>query len=186
MSELTPEEFAAFQEIATRVFNAARAGEAAELAAFLDAGIPVNLTNEKGDSLLMLASYHGHLDATRILLEKGADPERRNDRGQAPLAGAAFKGEMDIARLLLDHGAAVDGSGDDGRTALMTAAMFDRIAMVELFVERGADIEARAADGVTAEGAARAMGAAKAAERLGALRQDKTASPKERPAAGEA
>ena len=43
MSELTPEEYAAFQEIATRVFDIARAGEAGELASFLDAGIPPNL-----------------------------------------------------------------------------------------------------------------------------------------------
>lgn len=168
-TDLTPEEYAAFQELATRAFNAARSGDTAELGSFLDAGMPANLTNEKGDTLLMLASYHGHVDATRLLLEKGADPERRNDRGQTPLQGAAFKGEMEIAALLLDHGAAVDGAGEDGRTALMMAAMFDRVAMIDLFVERGADIHRTAADGVTAKGAAEKMGAEKAVERLAAL-----------------
>ena len=41
------------QEIAQRMFDAARAGDADTLAAFLDAGGPVNLTNGTGDTLLI-------------------------------------------------------------------------------------------------------------------------------------
>src|SRR5918995_7478196 len=111
---------------AQRVFQHARAGQSQELENLLRMGLPPNLRNEKGDSLLMLASYHGHVDAVRALLEHGADPELANDRGQTPLAAAAYQGDAAMVLLLLDLGADVNGCGHNGRTALMTAAMSNR------------------------------------------------------------
>lgn len=46
-----------------------------------------------GNTLLMLAAYHGHAETANALLALGADPDRTNDRGQSPLAGSIFKGE---------------------------------------------------------------------------------------------
>src|SRR5687768_11986281 len=82
-----------------QVFQQARAGEAGVLATLLAQGLPPNLRNERGDSLLMLACYHGHMDAARVLLEHGADPALMNDAGQAPLHAAAFKGDLAVAAL---------------------------------------------------------------------------------------
>jgi ankyrin repeat protein len=48
-----------------KVFGYARTGDAEALAVLLGQGLPPNLRNERGDSLLMLASYHGHLGAAR-------------------------------------------------------------------------------------------------------------------------
>ena len=62
--QMTPEEAAEFTE---QVFNKAREGDAAMLAALLSKGLPANLRNHKGDTLLMLASYHGHHEAVRVL-----------------------------------------------------------------------------------------------------------------------
>lgn len=70
-------------------------------------GIPPNLTNHKGDTLLMLAAYHGHAETTKMLLDKGADPNVLNDRGQSPIAGAVFKGSDDVVRLLFERKADV-------------------------------------------------------------------------------
>jgi uncharacterized protein len=151
---------------AQRVFDHARAGRDAELAELLAMGLPANLRDHKGDSLLMLASYHGHPDAARRLLEHGADPELANDRGQTPLAGAAFKGDAAMARLLLEKGAAVDGSGPDGKTALMIAAMFDRMEIIDLLLAAGADPQAQDVTGLTAADAAQKMGAQNAWARL--------------------
>ncbi|HSK61600.1 MAG TPA: ankyrin repeat domain-containing protein [Actinomycetospora sp.] len=117
------------RELATRVFGMARDGDAASLAAYVDAGVPVDLTNSKGDTLVMLAAYHGHADAVRVLLERGADADRLNDRGQSPLAGAVFKGEEAVVRALV-------GAGADPRaghpTAVDTAVMFERPDLLEL------------------------------------------------------
>jgi ankyrin repeat protein len=117
-------------ELAGRLFDHARGGDAATLAAYADAGVPVDLANDKGDTLLMLAAYHGHAAAVKALLERGADPDRANDRGQTPLAGAVFKGEDEVIRALLAGGA-------DPRagipSAVDTARLFDRSALLELF-----------------------------------------------------
>ncbi|KFE62491.1 ankyrin repeat domain-containing protein [Hyalangium minutum] len=151
----------------TRVaFEHARAGNTGRLAWLLAAGLPVNLSNERGDTLLMVASYHGHLQTTRILLENEADPDRANCHGRMALAGAAFKGDLAIARLLLDHGARVDGTARDGRTALMYAAMCDQLELLELLVARGSEPALQDATGCTALEHARSTGARRAVEWL--------------------
>ncbi|WP_204047725.1 ankyrin repeat domain-containing protein [Microbispora siamensis] len=118
------------EEFATRLFDLARSGRTEALCAYVDAGVPVNLRNQKGDTLLMLAAYHGHAATVRALGERGADPDLANDRGQTPLAGAVFKKEPEVVRVLLELGAdryagtpsAVDTArmfGDDEIVALM-------------------------------------------------------------------
>ena len=42
-------------DLASRIFDMARNGDAATLAAYLDAGVPATLTNTNGDTLVMLA-----------------------------------------------------------------------------------------------------------------------------------
>ena len=84
------------------LFALVREGDTQQLGAMVTQGVPVNFRNEKGDSLIMLASYHGHLETSRLLLEAGADANVPNDQGQTPLAGVAYKGYLDIAELLLD------------------------------------------------------------------------------------
>ncbi|MGF6755748.1 ankyrin repeat protein [Paraburkholderia sp. GAS42] len=146
-------------EVAREVFELARRGDAATLAVVIEKGVPPNLRNEKGDSLLMLAAYHGHVDAVRTLAERGADPNLRNDNGQTPIAGAAFKGFKGVVETLLAHGADVEGASPDGRTALMIAAMFNRTEIVDLLIANGANPNARDAGGFTPLDAANKMGA---------------------------
>jgi uncharacterized protein len=92
-------------DLASRIFDMARNGDAATLAAYLDAGVPATLTNTNGDTLVMLASYYGHESAVAALIARGADVDRHNSRGQTPLAGAVFKNETTIMELLLGAGA---------------------------------------------------------------------------------
>ena len=141
------------------VFGLVRAGDDAQLAEMVAKGLPVNFRNDKGDSLIMLASYHGHLETARVLLEAGADPNVANDQGQTPLAGVAYKGYLEIAQLLLQHGANVEGASPDGKTPLMMAAMFNRCAIVTLFLEHGARLDAVDSRGMTALSLAASMGA---------------------------
>ncbi|WP_328899178.1 ankyrin repeat domain-containing protein [Streptomyces sp. NBC_00441] len=120
-------------ELASKVFDLARAGDADALAAYVDAGVPANLTNDRGDSLLMLAAYHGHAPAVTALAARGADPGRVNDRGQTPLAGAVFKGEEAVIRALLDAGA---DPAAGTPSAVDTARMFGKDDLLELFGAR--------------------------------------------------
>jgi ankyrin repeat protein len=110
-------------EFAGRLFTMAREGDTTTLVAYLDAGVAPDLANQSGDTLIMLAAYHGHAETVAALLARGADPNRANDRGQTPLAGAVFKGEPDVIRALVAAG------GDPAAgspSALATAAMFER------------------------------------------------------------
>ncbi|MEU9288879.1 ankyrin repeat domain-containing protein [Streptomyces sp. NPDC048275] len=117
-------------ELATKIFDLARRGETEALVAYVDAGVPANLTNDRGDSLVMLAAYHGHAEAVRALLERGAEANRVNDRGQTPLAGAVFKGEEAVIRALLDGGA---DPAAGTPSAVDTARMFGKTELLELF-----------------------------------------------------
>ena len=117
-------------ELATKIFDLARRGETETLVAYVDAGVPADLTNDRGDSLVMLAAYHGHADAVRALLERGAQADRVNDRGQTPLAGAVFKGEEAVIRVLLAAGA---DPAAGTPSAVDTARMFAKTDLLELF-----------------------------------------------------
>jgi ankyrin repeat protein len=110
-------------DLAARIFDMARSGDAAALAAYVDVGVPVNLTNTNGDTLVMLASYHGHESTVAALIARGADVNRHNNRGQTPLAGAVFKNETTIIELLV--GADADPLAGSP-SALETARFFER------------------------------------------------------------
>lgn len=128
--QLPPEALA----LATKLFDYARQGSTPELSQYLSAGIPSNLTNHKGDTLLMLAAYHGHPETVKVLVEKGADVDAVNDRGQSPVAGAVFKGEEEVVRVLVEAGAdLVKGQPN----AWEAAVMFRREEVLRMFREAG-------------------------------------------------
>ncbi|NEB05862.1 ankyrin repeat domain-containing protein [Streptomyces sp. SID13726] len=117
-------------ELATKIFDLARQGQTEALVAYVDAGVPAGLTNDRGDSLVMLAAYHGHADAVRALVSRGAAAGGANDRGQTPLAGAVFKGSADVIEALLEGGA---DPAEGTPSAVDTARMFGRTELLELF-----------------------------------------------------
>jgi ankyrin repeat protein len=114
---------------AHRMFDLARSGSTDQLAGQLAGGLPANLTNDKGDTLLILAAYHNHPLTVAALLEHGADPARVNDRGQTALAAAVFRKNADSVRALLAAGA---DPADGSPSATETAAFFNLPEMADL------------------------------------------------------
>lgn len=110
-------------ELANWLFDLARDGDAARLAAYVDAGAPVDLTDSEGNTLLMLGSYHDQPAVVRELVARGADVNALNGRGQSPLAGAVFKQADEVIGVLLEAGADPDLGTP---TARATAEMFGR------------------------------------------------------------
>lgn len=131
-TEITGENAPSFAELQRMALDAARQGDTEMLAPMIEAGLPVELKDGKGNSLLMLASYHGNAKAAGLLLEKGAVPDARNDLEQTPLAGVAFTGHLEIARLLLRAGADPLADQGSGKTPVMVAAMSGHLKMVRL------------------------------------------------------
>jgi uncharacterized protein len=118
------------RQLAAEAFDLARQGDATALADRIDAGVPVDVTNDRGDTLLMLAAYHSHADAVRVLLERGAQPDGDSDRGQTPLAGAVFKEAQDVIDALLEAGA---DPAAGAPSAIDTARMFGKQELLRRF-----------------------------------------------------
>ena len=116
-------------ELAHWLLDRARVGEAERLADYADHGMPVDLTDASGNTLLMLAAYHGHAETVRVLAERGADVNAVNDRGQTPMAAAVFKGYRDVVEVLVAAGADADRGSP---TARESAVFFERSAIAAL------------------------------------------------------
>ena len=116
-------------EIGAHCFDLARTGRTADLLAYLDAGVPVDLTDAHGNTLLMLAAYHEHADTVGALLVRGAAPGALNDRGQTSVAGAVFKGAADVVAALVAAGADPDAGTPSARASAM---FFGRTEMLGL------------------------------------------------------
>jgi ankyrin repeat protein len=121
-------------ELAHWLFDRARLGEARRLAAYVEAGTPANLTDAHGNTLLMLAAYHGHAAAVQTLIDHGAVVDAVNDRGQTPLAGAVFKGYEDVVQVLIAAGADPRAGTP---SAWDTATFFDRPDLLEILRSAG-------------------------------------------------
>lgn len=123
MSEPSSEPSPEMIQVALDLFDAAREGQTTRVLAYVDAGVPVDLTDHQGNTLLMLAAYHGHADLVDGLAERGADVDAANDRDQVAIAGALFKGYDDVVVVLVRRGAGLDIGTPTARDA---AAMFER------------------------------------------------------------
>lgn len=145
------------------VHEAAAIGDVARLRALLDSDPAlVNSWSPDGGQPLHFAAFFGHVDATRLLLERDADANEhaRGFNGVAPINAAAANEPKpnevctEIVRVLLDAGADPGAAQGGGSTALHSAAAAGNADLVRLLVARGADADAATDDGRTARGLA--------------------------------
>ena len=101
-------------EVVAGVFDLARDGLTGPLGEMIDAGVPLDLVNGRGDSLLIVAVYGQQHDTVRELLRRGADTAIVNAMGQTALACAVFRGNEPILLDLLEAGADPDLGSHSG------------------------------------------------------------------------
>lgn len=106
----------------------ARQGRTADLSELVQRGVPVDVQDADGNTMLMLAAYRGHLETVRTLVALGADVDLRNARDQSPIAGALFKGEDEIVAELRAAGADLDAGTPSARA---TAALLGASALLD-------------------------------------------------------
>ncbi|WP_435299719.1 ankyrin repeat domain-containing protein [Timonella sp. A28] len=111
------------------VFDFARAGHTQELAEMLDAGVPVDLTNARNDSLLIVATYAQQAEAVSLLLSRGAPTDHINNMGQTALSCAVFRNDEGVLRQLLSAGADPHAGA---HSALAIAQQFGLSAMADI------------------------------------------------------
>lgn len=73
------------------------------------------------------------IELVRLLLERGADPNRGNDHGWTKLHQAGYSNQRELAQLLLEAGARTDLSArGDGGTPLVVALFWGHRQVVDL------------------------------------------------------
>jgi len=87
------------------------------------------MADAAGNTMLMLAAYHGHADTVTALVTRGASVDAVNDRDQTPLAGAVFKGYADVIAVLVAAGADADLGAPSARAS---AVFFERPDLLAL------------------------------------------------------
>jgi ankyrin repeat protein len=133
------------------VFEAAAFGRTERLRGLLDEEpARANAFGDDGFQPLGLACFFGHVEAARLLLDRGADPNTlaRNEHIQTSALHAAAASEnkdpetqYELCKLLLDHGADPNlpqGGGDEGFRAIDAARQNGDERLEQLLREHGA------------------------------------------------
>jgi hypothetical protein len=90
---------------------------------------------------LTCAAGHGHLEAVRLMLEVGADPDRVDGNCDTPLMHAAGGGHLEVLRVLLGRGVAVDVvEPEAGWTAFHYACSNNAPECAEALARAGCDV----------------------------------------------
>uniref|UniRef100_A0A146Q8X9 Ankyrin repeat and SAM domain-containing protein 6 n=1 Tax=Fundulus heteroclitus TaxID=8078 RepID=A0A146Q8X9_FUNHE len=103
--------------------------------------VPVDCTDEEGNTGLQFASASGHENLVRFLLRKGASVDSRNNYGWTPLMQAARFGHLTVAHILLENGAEINGRNRLGASVLSMAARGGHVHVVNLLLESGAYVD---------------------------------------------
>ncbi|MBP7769684.1 MAG: ankyrin repeat domain-containing protein [Aliarcobacter sp.] len=143
MEAILEEEQKRYEELQVFALDFARTGKTEDLKAMLQAGMPVNLCDHKGNTLIMLASYNGNLETTSMLVDFGADVDKKNDKGQTPLAGVCFKGYLEIVKILVKNGANIYENNGMGTTPIMFASMFGNTEIVKYLSEQNSSFKSK-------------------------------------------
>ena len=124
-----------FEAGATPFVRAAQSSDVALMKLLLAHGADPKMPTDIGDTALTAAGGIGwvegvtyerspkdNLEAVRLLLDLGLDPNAANGDGRTALMGAAHKGRNDVVQLLVDRGAKLDtrdkGSRDTGNAVV--------------------------------------------------------------------
>jgi ankyrin repeat protein len=110
-----------FEAGATPFVRAAQSGDVELMKLLMMHGADPKIPTDFGDTALSAAAGIGwvegvtyehsvkdNLEAVKLLLDLGLDPNSANRDGRTPLMGAALKGRNEVVQLLVDRGAKLD------------------------------------------------------------------------------
>jgi len=113
---------------ATAFIRAAQSSDTELMSLLLKHGADPKAVTQFGDNALTAAAGMGwvdgvtyersakeNLEAVRMLLDLGLDPNTANSEGRTPLMGAALKGRPEVIQLLADRGAKLDARDKGSR-----------------------------------------------------------------------
>jgi len=105
---------------------------------FLDRGVDVNGTNNRGETPLMIAAGEHQPQILRLLIERGADVNYLNADGRTALMYAAEEGAANAIRILIKNGADPKLHGSDrGYAAIHLAASDGHVEVIREMLDKG-------------------------------------------------
>jgi ankyrin repeat protein len=138
------------QNLDSRLAEAARSQDPAEVTRLLKEGANPNARDKNGRTPLMESASEGYTPVVRALLENGAEVNAKDHVGWTALFWAAFSNRTETLRALVAHGADVNARDGEGRTALSWAASSGYTEVVLALIEKGGHVNAKDSYGWTA------------------------------------
>ena len=121
------------------LIDAASAGDAAAVSAFVTRGTRLDSRDRFGRTALLAAADAGYEDIVMTLLAGGAQVDTAKPDGWTPLMAAAHKGHRGIVSALLQSGASVTSRLTNGYTTLLAAIEFGDCEMIAGLIDAGAN-----------------------------------------------
>ena len=134
------------------LFEACALGRTDRIAGLLDADPAlVNSHAPDGFTALGLACFFRHVEAAKLLLDRGAVPSQPSSNALhlAPLHSAVASDSFELVNLLLDRGAEPNPKEASGSTPLHSAAGHGNRTIIDRLLQAGADPNAQTNDGKT-------------------------------------
>ena len=126
------------------LLQAARKGDVEAVKKALNKGVPIESTNDRGETPLCLAVIGGHVPTISALLSRNARIEARTKKGLTPLLCArenVSTSRVNVMRVLLSAGANLDAKDENGDTALHHALSLNRLDWVQLLLSSKPNLE---------------------------------------------
>ena len=117
----------------------------------LSVGVPVDITNGRGQTPLYGAVWFGMYAIAELLISSGADVNIHSVGNvlRTALQTAAYRGHPHIVELLLKNGANIESLDKDSETPLHWAARGGSLEAVKVLVKHGANVHAKSSFGKT-------------------------------------
>ncbi|MGE0567013.1 MAG: ankyrin repeat domain-containing protein [Bacteroidia bacterium] len=134
------------------IYEAASIGDKNALIQFIKKNPEqINSHAKDGFTPLGLASFFGHIELVKLLLENNADPNiaAKNQFMVTPLHSACATSNQEIAKILIENNADVNAKQMQGVTPLHSAVHNGHVKLVKLLIESGADLNAKMDNGQT-------------------------------------
>lgn len=108
------------------------------------------VTDNEGNTPLMIAAGRGHLKIIEYFREKGGDLHQKNNHGENAIFLAAVQGQLNVLKFLDKEGVALSVINAQGENALMTAARNGHFDCVHYLLTRDVPVDLQNKQGKTA------------------------------------
>ena len=116
----------------------------------IDHGADVNAINKRNETAFMKACKTGNVDAIKLLLSVGANPNIENDDGETWIHHTVIGNwSREVLQVVIAHGGDVNAATKGNITALMLASRTGNADVINVLLAAGADPNITDADGYT-------------------------------------